>query len=144
MGHTTSGTPKLKAIAALVFLVVAGASAEVKCGSIYKGFSECVLELGEGMATYQEEENSENGVQIVCGHWEAFHTCATTALSECQEDVSRIWERLKEDSKKIRFQGSLFDLCAPSAAPSLLPRSRSPPPLLLLLLLLGSLAWLPL
>ncbi|KAG5836356.1 neuritin-like [Anguilla rostrata] len=145
MGHTTTGTPKLKAIAALVFLVVAGVSAEVKCGSIYKGFSDCVLELGEGMANYQEEEDSENGVQVVCSHWEAFHSCATNALSECQEDVSRIWERLKEDSKKIRFQGSLFDLCAPSAAPSLHPQTHTLPLLLLLLLLLlGSPVWLPL
>ncbi|KAJ8358626.1 hypothetical protein SKAU_G00151510 [Synaphobranchus kaupii] len=97
------------------------------------------------MSTYQEEEdNSESGVQVVCSHWETFHSCATTALSECQEDVSRIWERLKEDSKKIRFQGSLFDLCAPSAAPSLLPQTPTPSLLLLLLLLLGSPAWLPL
>ncbi|KAI1891048.1 hypothetical protein AGOR_G00159880 [Albula goreensis] len=144
MGHATTGTPTLRTIAALVFLVVAGVSAEVKCGGIYKGFSDCVLELGEGMANYQEEEDSENGVQIVCGHWEAFHSCATTALSQCQEDVSRIWERLKEDSKKIRFQGSLFDLCTPSTAPGLHTQTHAQPLLLLLLLLLTSPVWLPL
>ncbi|XP_036387549.1 neuritin-like [Megalops cyprinoides] len=143
MGLTTTGTSTSSAIIILVFVVVAGVSAEVKCGSIYKGFSDCVLELGESMANYQEEENTEKGVEVVCSHWEAFHSCATTALAECQEEVGRIWERLKEDSKKIRFQGSLFDLCSPSAAPCLGSSSYSLP-LLLLLLALGSPAWLSL
>ncbi|XP_069035636.1 neuritin-like isoform X1 [Lepisosteus oculatus] len=144
MGQTTPETSSLSAVLALaVFLAVAGVSAEVKCGNIYKGFSDCVLKLGDNMATYQEDENSERGVQAVCSHWEAFHLCATTALSECQEEVGRIWETLKEDSKKIRFQGSLFDLCSPSRAPGLGPLSCTLP-LLLLLLLLGALAWLPL
>ena len=56
---------------------------------------------------------------LPCSHWEAFHTCALTALSDCQEEVGPIWETLREDSRKIRFQGSLFDLCAPSSSPFL-------------------------
>lgn len=52
-------------------------------------------------------------------HWEAFHTCALTALSDCQEEVSSIWETLRQDSRKMRFQGSLFDLCSPSSSPSI-------------------------
>lgn len=52
-------------------------------------------------------------------HWEAFHTCALTALSDCKEEVSSIWETLRQDSRKIRFQGSLFDLCSPSSSPSI-------------------------
>ncbi|XP_075997461.1 neuritin-like [Genypterus blacodes] len=106
---------------ALVFLclAVSGDSADVKCENIYKDFSDCVLELGESMDNYQENVTSERGVEAVCSHWEAFHTCALTALSDCQEEVSSIWETLREDSKKIRFQGSLFDLCSPSSSPSL-------------------------
>uniref|UniRef100_A0A8C4S962 Uncharacterized protein n=1 Tax=Erpetoichthys calabaricus TaxID=27687 RepID=A0A8C4S962_ERPCA len=60
----------------------------------------------------------------VC-HWETFHTCATAALSECQEEAGKIWETLKEESKKIRFQGSLFDLCSPNTAPRLMGLIRS-------------------
>lgn len=57
---------------------------------------------------------------FVChSHWEAFHTCALTALSDCQEEVSSIWETLRQDSRKMRFQGSLFDLCSPSSSPSI-------------------------
>ncbi|XP_069012654.1 neuritin-like [Embiotoca jacksoni] len=105
---------------ALVFLSlsVSGDSADVKCENIYKDFSECVLELGESMDNYQENVTSEMGVAAVCSHWEAFHTCALTALSDCQEEVSSIWETLRQDSRKIRFQGSLFDLCSPSSSPS--------------------------
>uniref|UniRef100_A0A3Q3RT60 Neuritin 1b n=1 Tax=Mastacembelus armatus TaxID=205130 RepID=A0A3Q3RT60_9TELE len=76
------------------------------CENIYKDFSDCVLELGESMDNYQENVTT-------------FHTCALTALSDCQEEVSSIWETLRQDSRKMRFQGSLFDLCSPSSSPSI-------------------------
>lgn len=77
---------------------------------------------------------------FVClSHWEAFHTCALTALSDCQEEASSIWETLREDSRKIRFQGSLFDLCSPSSSPSLrLHLAALSLPLLAVLMIIGS------
>ncbi|KAL3058880.1 neuritin-like [Trematomus bernacchii] len=107
---------------ALVFLslMVSGdLDADAKCENIYKDFSDCVLELGDSMDNYQENVTSETGVAAVCSHWEAFHTCVLTALSDCQEEVSSIWETLRQDSTKMRFQGSLFDLCSPSSSPSI-------------------------
>uniref|UniRef100_A0A8C9XE14 Neuritin-like n=2 Tax=Sander lucioperca TaxID=283035 RepID=A0A8C9XE14_SANLU len=107
---------------ALVFLsltVPGDSDAEVNCENIYKDFSDCVLELGESMDNYQENVTSERGVEAVCSHWEAFHTCALTALSDCQKEVSSIWETLRQDSMKMRFQGSLFELCSPSSSPSI-------------------------
>ncbi|XP_017271318.1 neuritin-like [Kryptolebias marmoratus] len=101
----------------LLFLTVPGDSADVKCENVYRDFSECVLELGESMDNYQENVTSESGVAAVCSHWEDFHTCALTALSDCKEEVSFIWETLRQDSRKFRFQGSLFDLCSPSSSP---------------------------
>ncbi|KAM4740802.1 neuritin-like [Anableps anableps] len=101
-----------------LFLAVPADCVDVSCENVYRDFSECVLELGESMDNYQENVTSEQGVAAVCSHWEAFHTCALTALSDCQEEVSSIWENLKQDSRKIRFQGSLFDLCSPSCSPS--------------------------
>ncbi|KAJ6661133.1 hypothetical protein lerEdw1_016934 [Lerista edwardsae] len=47
-------------------------------------------------------------------YWDEFHTCAVTALWECQVEAATIWEMLKKESRKIKFQGSLFDLCASS------------------------------
>lgn len=54
---------------------------------------------------------------LVNSHWEAFHTCALTALADCQQEVSSIWETLRQDSRQMQFQGSLFDLCSPSSSP---------------------------
>ncbi|XP_013857493.1 neuritin [Austrofundulus limnaeus] len=112
-------TGVILAITGFVFLLltVPGASADVKCENVYRDFSNCVLTLGESMDNYQENVTSESGVAAVCSHWEAFHTCALTALSDCKEEVSSIWETLRQDSRKIRFQGSLFDLCSPSSSP---------------------------
>ncbi|KAM8756713.1 neuritin-like [Acanthopagrus schlegelii] len=121
---------------ALVFLslTVSEDSPDVRCENVYKDFSDCVLELGESMDNYQENVTSERGVAAVCSHWEAFHTCALTALSDCQQEVSSIWETLRQDSRKMRFQGSLFDLCSPSSSPSI-----SPPLAALTLPLMGML-----
>ncbi|XP_028854396.1 neuritin-like isoform X2 [Denticeps clupeoides] len=118
MGFMSTET-RFSVVIALVLLAAAQVAAGVKCEGIYKDFSDCVLELGESMDNQQENVTSEKGVEAVCSHWEAFHTCALTALSECQEEVGPIWETLRESSRKIQFQGSLFDLCSSNAAPRL-------------------------
>ncbi|KAL0978218.1 hypothetical protein UPYG_G00167620 [Umbra pygmaea] len=146
MGFMWAKIPRILAFIALVcfavFSVVTRVSAvDVKCENIYRDFSDCVLELGENMENYQENITSEMGVEAVCSHWEAFHTCALTALSGCQEEVGSIWETLREDSRKIRFQGSLFDLCSPSSAPSLHTHLPFIPLLLLSLSLIGGPIW---
>ncbi|NXG11479.1 NRN1A protein, partial [Sakesphorus luctuosus] len=51
-------------------------------------------------------------------YWDEFHTCALTALWECQKEAATVWEMLRRESQKNRFQGSLFDLCNPSMAQS--------------------------
>uniref|UniRef100_A0A8C9G7T9 Uncharacterized protein n=1 Tax=Pavo cristatus TaxID=9049 RepID=A0A8C9G7T9_PAVCR len=51
-------------------------------------------------------------------YWDEFHVCALTALWECQKEAAAIWEMLRKESQKIKFQGSLFDLCSPSTAQS--------------------------
>ncbi|XP_037615074.1 neuritin-like [Sebastes umbrosus] len=131
---------------ALVFLslvVSAELDADVKCENIYKDFSDCVLELGESMDNYQENVTSERGVSAVCRHWEAFHTCALTALSDCQVEVSSIWEKLRQDSMKMRFQGSLFDLCSPSSSPGISsPLAALALPLIVVLIMTGP-DWYP-
>ncbi|CAI5778170.1 neuritin-like isoform X1 [Podarcis raffonei] len=95
-------------------------TAEAQCENIYQDLSDCILKLGENMAIYEEEEEEEDerdqmqGLYAVCGYWEEFHTCAVAALWECQREAATIWEMLKKESRKIKFQGSLFDLCASS------------------------------
>ncbi|XP_035488244.1 neuritin-like [Scophthalmus maximus] len=119
-------------------LPASGDSADVNCEKIYQDFSDCVLELGESMDNYQENVTSESGVAAVCSHWEAFHTCALTALSDCEKEVSSIWETLRQDSRKMLFQGSLFDLCSPSSAPSICSHFAALTlPLMLMLIMTG-------
>ncbi|XP_063072718.1 neuritin-like [Engraulis encrasicolus] len=148
-----SAPARFSAVVAVVLLAVAQVSANAKCENIYKDFSDCVLELGDSMDNQDENVTSTKGVEAVCSHWEAFHSCALTALSECQEEVGPIWETLRADSRKLRFQGSLFDLCSPNAAAPSLGLAGLRVPLLLLLLplvvqLLSGLGpcsiWLPL
>uniref|UniRef100_A0A8C5X6M5 Neuritin 1 n=1 Tax=Malurus cyaneus samueli TaxID=2593467 RepID=A0A8C5X6M5_9PASS len=94
------------------------------CADAYRGLSDCVLKLGDSMATYEEEEglDSAKGLTVWClpgcRYWDEFHTCALTALWECQKEAAAVWEMLRRESRKNRFQGSLFDLCSPSMAQS--------------------------
>lgn len=55
-------------LAAFFSLVVSedSADANVRCGNIYKDFSDCFLELGDRMNNYQENVTSEKGVAAVC------------------------------------------------------------------------------
>ncbi|XP_060089226.1 neuritin-like [Heteronotia binoei] len=87
-------------------------AAETQCENIYQGFSDCILRLGENMASFEDERTQAQELRTVCGYWDEFHACAMTALWECQQEAATVWERLKKESKKIQFQGSLFDLCA--------------------------------
>ncbi|XP_068598069.1 neuritin-like [Brachionichthys hirsutus] len=121
MGSSTSTKRGWILAFALVFLssTMLGDSADGTCENVYRDFSDCVLTLGASMDNYQENVTSEGGVMAVCSHWETFHTCALTALSHCQQEVSSIWETLRQDSRRMTFQGSLFDLCSPSSSPSI-------------------------
>ncbi|XP_019339970.2 neuritin-like [Alligator mississippiensis] len=96
-------------------------ASERTCENIYRGFSDCILKLGERMAAYSDRDGDRDegqGLHTVCGYWEEFHTCAMTALWDCQKEAASIWEMLKKESRKIKFQGSLFDLCSPSGSRS--------------------------
>jgi len=49
---------------------------------------------------------------LTCSYWDDFHSCATTALADCQEGATDLWEKLKKESRSLEFRGSLFELCA--------------------------------
>uniref|UniRef100_A0A8C5SXL1 Neuritin 1 like n=1 Tax=Laticauda laticaudata TaxID=8630 RepID=A0A8C5SXL1_LATLA len=78
-----------------------------KCNTIYKGFAECLVSLGDSMD--QDELNT------ICRSWDDFHACATKVLSNCPEEAANIWESLRQESQKIQFQGNLHDLCSSRA-----------------------------
>ncbi|NWX88440.1 NRN1A protein, partial [Nothoprocta ornata] len=50
-------------------------------------------------------------------YWDEFHVCALTALWECRKEAAAAWEVLRRESQKMKFPGSLFELCGAGAAP---------------------------
>ncbi|XP_064321227.1 neuritin-like [Phalacrocorax carbo] len=115
MGQRRGTAVLLLALGHLAGLLAPGTA----CTNVYQGFSRCVLKLGENMAVYEEMDGTElQGLHQVCGYWDEFHTCALTVLWECHKEAADVWEMLRRESRKIKFQGSLFDLCSPSTAQS--------------------------
>ncbi|XP_042294041.1 neuritin-like protein isoform X1 [Sceloporus undulatus] len=97
-----------------------------KCNAIYKGFAECLISLGDSMAQSVQQQQGDDSNQeqqeldTICKSvsWDDFHICATQVLSSCPEEAANIWESLRQESRKIQFQGNLHDLCSSRAQPA--------------------------
>ncbi|XP_071660648.1 neuritin isoform X1 [Patagioenas fasciata] len=113
-----------------------------RCDAVFRGFSDCLLRLGDNMAKYPQDLDDKRNLQTICTYWDDFHACTLTALTDCQEGARDLWEKLRRESKNLDFQGSLFELCGggSGAAPSLLPPAL---PLLLAALWAALVTWLP-
>eukprot|EP00071_Canis_lupus_P036654 XP_022270211.1 neuritin isoform X1 [Canis lupus familiaris] len=111
-----------------------------KCDAVFKGFSDCLLKLGDSMANYPQGLDDKTNIKTVCTYWEDFHSCTVTALTDCQEGAKDMWDKLRKESKNLNIQGSLFELCGSGngAAGSLLPAL----PLLLVSLSAALATWL--
>ncbi|EMP26874.1 Neuritin-like protein [Chelonia mydas] len=75
----------------------------------------CLAELlkGLGLASC----NAGSPVPAAVRSWDDFHTCASGVLSSCPDEAAAIWESLRQESRKIQFQGNLHDLCSARARP---------------------------
>ncbi|XP_066539783.1 neuritin [Hoplias malabaricus] len=130
MGLTLSGRYISLFLAVQIAYLLQAVGAAGKCDTVFKGFSNCLLRLGENMANYPQELDEKENLHTICMYWDDFHSCATTALADCQEGATELWEKLKKESRSLQFRGSLFELCAGgSGAPA-----AGPPRSLLLLL----------
>ncbi|XP_005992872.1 neuritin 1-like a [Latimeria chalumnae] len=90
-----------------------------RCDTIYRGFAECLLKLGESMthgAPQGAEEEQE--LDTVCKSWDDFHACANEVLVRCPTEAATIWESLRKESEKMQFQGNLYELCSMQTKPS--------------------------
>ncbi|XP_030060788.1 neuritin-like protein [Microcaecilia unicolor] len=98
-------------------LVLSPVTATSRCDMIYKGFAECLISFGDSMAQsvqqLQEGETEDvEELETICKSWDDFHSCASAMLANCPEEAAAIWESLRQESKKIQFQGNLHDLCS--------------------------------
>ncbi|XP_041717957.1 neuritin isoform X1 [Coregonus clupeaformis] len=111
MGLTWSGKYISLFLAVQLAYLLHAVRATGKCDTVFKGFSNCLLRLGENMANYPQELDEKENLQTICTYWDDFHSCATTALVDCQEGATDLWEKLKKESRNLEFRGSLFELC---------------------------------
>ncbi|XP_050796305.1 neuritin [Gopherus flavomarginatus] len=122
MGLKLNGRYISLILAVQIAYLVQAVRAAGKCDAVFRGFSDCLLRLGDNMANYPQDLDDKRNLQTICSYWDDFHSCTLTALTDCQEGATDLWEKLKRESKNLDFQGSLFELCGGSngSAPSLL------------------------
>ncbi|KAL8194836.1 UNVERIFIED_CONTAM: hypothetical protein K2H54_036910 [Gekko kuhli] len=94
-----------------------------KCNTIYKGFADCLISLGDSMSQSVQQQQDESSQELqeletICKSWDDFHTCASQVLSRCPDEAAAIWESLRQESRKFQFQGNLHDLCSSRAQPA--------------------------
>ncbi|XP_048828368.1 neuritin-like [Brienomyrus brachyistius] len=111
MGLTLNGSYISLFLAVQLAYLLQAVRGTGQCDAVFKGFSDCLLKLGEKMVTYPKDMDETENLQTICSYWDEFHACATTALADCQEGATDLWEKLKKDSRKLEFRGSLFELC---------------------------------
>uniref|UniRef100_UPI00398F410C neuritin n=1 Tax=Pristiophorus japonicus TaxID=55135 RepID=UPI00398F410C len=111
MGLTLNGVYFALILAVQLAYLFHTVRAAGKCDGVFKGFSDCLLKLGDNVQSYQQDMDNKQNIKTICSYWNDFHACATTAIADCQDGATDVWEKLKQDSKNLDFEGSLFDLC---------------------------------
>ncbi|KAL0968149.1 hypothetical protein UPYG_G00263030 [Umbra pygmaea] len=103
---------------------LSSASSSRRCHSIYKGFAQCLMALGDSL-TETAQETQE--IHTICKSWDEFHDCANVAMAGCPDEAAVVWESLRQESKKMQFSGNLYDMCSSRNQPAATVASRSPP-----------------
>uniref|UniRef100_A0A8C6AJZ3 Neuritin 1 like n=2 Tax=Monodon monoceros TaxID=40151 RepID=A0A8C6AJZ3_MONMO len=75
-----------------------------RCDTIYQGFAECLIRLGDSMGRGGELES-------VCRSWNDFHTCASRVLLGCPEEAAAVWESLQQEARRAPHPDNLHTLC---------------------------------
>uniref|UniRef100_A0A8C2A278 Enhancer of mRNA-decapping protein 4 n=1 Tax=Cyprinus carpio TaxID=7962 RepID=A0A8C2A278_CYPCA len=105
-------SPLCKRARRLMMMLPCSAAATKKCSSIYKGFAQCLLALGDTC--------------ICCRSWDDFHDCANVAMAGCPEEAAVVWESLRQESKKMQFSGNLYEMCSSRSQSAAASDSQSP------------------
>uniref|UniRef100_A0A8C5CQL8 Neuritin 1 like n=1 Tax=Gadus morhua TaxID=8049 RepID=A0A8C5CQL8_GADMO len=84
-----------------------------QCHSIYKGFAQCLMSLGDSLTDGARQDEDAHGLHSICRSWDQFHDCANGAMAGCPEEAAVVWESLRRESKKMQFSGNLYDMCSP-------------------------------
>ncbi|XP_035498049.1 neuritin 1-like a [Scophthalmus maximus] len=90
---------------------VAAASTR-RCHSIYKGFAQCLMALGDSLTDNARKDEDTHEIHSICRSWDEFHDCANAAMAGCPDEAAAVWESLRQESKKMQFSGNLYDMCS--------------------------------
>ncbi|XP_038146875.1 neuritin 1-like a [Cyprinodon tularosa] len=88
------------------------AASTTRCHSIYKGFAQCLMALGESLTNTAHKEEETHEIHFICRSWDEFHDCANAVMVGCPEEAAAVWESLRQESKKMQFSGNLYDMCS--------------------------------
>ncbi|XP_026068535.1 neuritin-like protein [Carassius auratus] len=88
---------------------VLSAAVTPPCSSVYRGFAECLVTLGDSVSS---KADNPQDINSICKSWDAFQVCVSGVLSGCRGDAAEIWESLRAESRKTAFAGNLYDMCA--------------------------------
>ncbi|RVE74578.1 hypothetical protein OJAV_G00023410 [Oryzias javanicus] len=126
--HADAATVLLSIVCLSLVPLCFGAAIPVACGSIYRGFAQCLLTLGDSLVETQKDQSTQD-IDSICRSWNAFHVCANSALAGCPGEAAAVWESLRQESRKTQFSGNLYDMCASRTTlpSSTLPAPQSPP-----------------
>ncbi|XP_071380217.1 neuritin 1-like a [Centroberyx affinis] len=102
---------------------VAAASAR-RCHSIYKGFAQCLMALGDSLTDSARKDEDTHEIHSICRSWDKFHDCANEAMAGCPDEAAAVWESLRQESKKMQFSGNLYDMCSDRSGH---PEATAPP-----------------
>ncbi|XP_051953509.1 neuritin-like protein [Xyrauchen texanus] len=101
-------------VALYLLLVPSPCSSAVtrRCGSIYKGFAQCLLTLGDSLSVSAQKDEDMQEIDSICKSWDDFHDCANVAMAGCPDEAAAVWESLRQESKKMQFSGNLYEMCS--------------------------------
>uniref|UniRef100_A0A4X2LRG6 Neuritin 1 like n=1 Tax=Vombatus ursinus TaxID=29139 RepID=A0A4X2LRG6_VOMUR len=87
-----------------------------RCDTIYKGFADCLISLGNSMGQSGQTNTGADltppELESICRSWENFQACASGVLANCPQEATAIWASLTEESRKVQYPGNLHDLCS--------------------------------
>ncbi|PNJ61374.1 NRN1L isoform 1 [Pongo abelii] len=84
--------------------LAAAAAGPNRCDTIYQGFAECLIRLGDGMGRGGE-------LETICRSWNDFHACVSRVLSGCPEEAAAVWESLQQEARQAPHPNNLHTLC---------------------------------
>ncbi|XP_053741724.1 neuritin 1-like a [Synchiropus splendidus] len=99
-------------LAVILMLRPAAPASTRRCHSIYKGFAQCLMALGDSLTDSARKDEDMHEIHSICRSWDQFHDCANLAMAGCPEEAAAVWESLRQESKKMQFSGNLYDMCS--------------------------------